>query len=51
MAVLNLAITVPDAQLVRVQTALKGYYGVSTNAEAQEAIRKETVERMRSIVL
>ena len=52
MAVMNLAITVPDAQLSRVQSALKTYLGnpAMTNAEAQEGFRLQVVARLKEIV-
>lgn len=52
MAVLNISITVPDAQLTRVQTALKSYLGDPgmTNAQAAEGFRLQCAARLREIV-
>lgn len=52
MAIMNLAITVPDAQLSRVTSALKTYLGnpAMTNAEAQEGFRLQVVARLKEIV-
>jgi hypothetical protein len=55
MAVWNLAVTVPDAQQVRILTALKTYYASNgvpnpTNAQVQEYIRQEVVSRIKGIV-
>ena len=51
MGTFNLAINYPDGEAGRIMTALKSHYGVSTNAEAIEAFRKETASRVRNIVL
>lgn len=51
MATVNLAITIPDAQVARVQTALRSRYNVSTNPEATEEFRREVVSYLRTIVL
>ncbi len=60
MAVLNLSITVPDAQLSRVQTAARTTFGqVSdgaggfrdmTNAEILERLRQEMILMIKSMV-
>ena len=52
MAVMNISITVPDAQLSRVQNALKTYLGnpAMTNAEAVEGFRLQCVTRLKEIV-
>lgn len=51
MAIVNLAINIPDAQIPRVQTALRSRYNVSTNPEASEEFRKEVANYLRTIVL
>lgn len=60
MAVINLAITVPDAQIGRVQAAARATFGqVSdgaggfrdmTNAEIVERIRQETIHMIKRMV-
>jgi hypothetical protein len=52
MATMNISITVPDAQLSRVQTALKTYLGnpAMTNPEAVEGFRLQCVARLKEIV-
>lgn len=50
MAIVNLAINIPDGQVARVQAALRSRYSVSTNAEASEAFRQDVVEYLRSVV-
>ena len=56
MAILNLSITVPDAQLTRTQNALKARAtsaGMSnpSNAQAVEALRVEVAAFVKGIVL
>jgi hypothetical protein len=53
MAVLNFSITVPDAQVTRVQTALKAYLGnpAMTNPEVVEGLRQEFIARIKEIVV
>jgi len=53
MAVLNFSITIPDAQVSRVQTAIKGYLGDPnmTNAAAIEGLRQELISRIKEVVL
>lgn len=53
MAVLNFSITVPDAQVPRVQTAIKVYLGDPnmTNAAAIEGLRQEFISRIKEIFL
>lgn len=52
MAVLNFSITIPDADVARVSTAVKGYFGnpSMTNAAAIEALRQEFIVRLKDIV-
>lgn len=52
MAVLNFNITIPDAQVSRVVTALKAYFNTpsATNAELTEAMRQEFIARLKNIV-
>lgn len=52
MATLNMSITIPDAQLSRVQVALKDYFGDAnmTNAAAVEALRQEVIARIKELV-
>jgi hypothetical protein len=53
MAVLNFSITVPDAQVPRVQTAIKAYLGnpAMTNPEAIAGLRLEFIARIKEIVV
>jgi hypothetical protein len=53
MAILNFSITVPDAQVSRVQTAVKSYLGDPdmTNATAVEGMRQEFIARIKEIVV
>lgn len=61
MATINLSVTVPDAQLPRVQTAIRATYGQvddgagglrdMTNAEIVERIRKEVIAMVKGMVL
>jgi hypothetical protein len=53
MAVLNFSITVPDAQVSRVQTAIKSYLGDPgmTNAAAVEGMRQQFIARVKEIVV
>ena len=50
MATFNLTINYPDGQAARIAAALQSHYGVTTNAAAIEAFRKEVVSRLRIIV-
>ena len=51
MAVFNLAITVPDAEVPRVQAALQARYAVTTNASAVEALRQDIAIYLRNLVM
>lgn len=51
MATFNLAINYPDAEAARIIAAIKTHYGVTTNAGAVEALRKEVCSRLKVIVL
>lgn len=60
MAVLNLSVTVPDAQIARVQAAARGTFGQvddglggkrdMTNAELVERLRQETIYMIKRMV-
>lgn len=50
MATFTQTITYPDTEQTRILTALKSFYGVATNAEALEAFRVETAQRVKTIV-
>lgn len=50
MATFNLVLTYPDGDGPRVMSAMKGYYNVTTNAEAIEAFRKDVAFLARQIV-
>lgn len=60
MAVLNLSVTIPDAQLPRVQNATRATFGQvpdgaggfrdMTNAEIVERIRQEVIQMLKGIV-
>lgn len=54
MAVINLAITIPDAQMARVQAALKAHWAVAgqpalTNAEVVEKLRMSLISNIKDI--
>ena len=53
MAILNLSITVPDAQVSRVQDAARGIFEMpaATNPEIIEKLRQETILMVKGIVL
>lgn len=55
MAVINLAITIPDGQMARVQAALKAHWAVAgspalTNAEVVERLRLSLISSIKDIV-
>ncbi len=50
MANLNLLLNIPDAQVARVQDALKTRYSVGTNQDAVEAFRKEIIFTLKKFV-
>jgi hypothetical protein len=56
MPIVNLAINIPDAQLARVQSALKAKYASNgtpnpTNAQAMEGLRQEVLGIIKGTVL
>lgn len=54
MAVINLAITIPDAQVTRVQEAIRGTFELpptATNPELIEKLRQETLLMIKRMVL
>jgi hypothetical protein len=53
MAVLTFNVTIPDAQVARVATAIKAYFGDPgmTNNAAVEALRQEFISRLKDIVV
>jgi hypothetical protein len=55
MAIINLAINIPDAQQARALAGLKTFWTVDgvvpTNAQVIENLRKATVDMVREIVL
>ena len=52
MAVFNLAITIPDAELARVRAALRELWGTNlTDAQVTERIRTETRDRIKAWVV
>lgn len=52
MAVFNLAITIPDDQVSRVQAALRELWGANlTNAQITERIRTETRDHIKAWVV
>lgn len=61
MAIINFAITVPDASVSRLRTALRAHYGeiidagtgqprARTNAELEESVRQMVVHNLKSII-
>lgn len=52
MAVLNLSITIPDAQIARVQNALRITFELpaATNAQLIERLRQEVMQHIKQIV-
>lgn len=52
MAILNLSITIPDAQLPRIQSAVRAEWGQGlTNAEIVERLRQEVIVMIRSLTI
>jgi hypothetical protein len=53
MATIALSIVIPDAQVPRVQDAIRGLYNMptATNAELIEKLRQETISTVKSLVL
>ncbi len=52
MAVLNLSVTIPDAELPRVQTAARDMFNdpAMTNGQIQEALRQEVISMIKGMV-